>query len=241
MNSASRYLFSGLLKCAVCGANLQIISGRGRNRATQNYGWRMNFARGDSVCSNRLRIRRDVLEREMLAGLQQKVLREDVIEYTLSRFEETLSRELQNIGDDMERMRKRKADLESEIARLTAGLASGVYSVSVMAEIARREREVREIADRLLSSEPDSVRVRLEKLRENALARMREVREYLAADPQTARTWLTKHVEQIVMEPNGGIYVASGNWNLLGVRHSECAEGQNRTAYAGLFRAALYR
>jgi site-specific DNA recombinase len=158
MNSASRYLFSGLLKCAVCGANLQIISGRGRNRATQNYGCPMNFGRGDSVCSNRLRIRRDVLERELLVGLQRKVLREDVIEYTLSRFEEQLSKELQNVSADMERMRKRKAELESEIARLTGGLASGIFSVSVMAEIAQREREVRDIGDRLLSSEPDSVR-----------------------------------------------------------------------------------
>jgi site-specific DNA recombinase len=227
MNSASRYLLSGLLKCSQCGANLQIISGRGRNRATQNYGCPMNFHRGDSVCSNRVRIRRDVLERELLAGIQQKVLREDVIEYTLARFEETLSRELRTIGGDMDRMRKRKADLESEIERLAAGLASGIYSVSVMAEIARREREVREIGDRLLSSEPDSVRIRIEKLRENVLAQMHEVREYLSADPQTARTWLTKHVDRIVMEPNGGIYIASGNWNLLGLRQSECAEGQN--------------
>ena len=228
MNSASRYLLSGLLRCSLCGANLQIISGRGRNRATQNYGCPMNFHRGDSVCSNRVRIRRDILERELLAGIQQRVLREDVIEYTLARFEETLSRELQNIGGEMDRMRKRKADLESEIDRLAAGLASGVYSVSVMAEIARREREVKEIGDRLLSSEPNSVRVRIEELRESALARMREVREYLSADPQTARTWLTKHVERIVMEPNGRIYIASGKWNLLGLRQSECAEGVNQ-------------
>jgi site-specific DNA recombinase len=241
MNSSSRYLFSGLLRCSRCGANLQIVSGRGRNRATQNYGCPMNFHRGDSVCSNRVRIRRDLLERELLAGLQEKVLREDMVEYTLARFEVALTRELRSIGGDMDRMRKRKADLEAEIQRLTAGLASGIHSVSVMAEIARREREVREIADQLLSSEPDSTRVRIEKLRENALARMRDLRQYLAGDAQTARTWLTKHVERIVMEPSGRMYVASGKWNLLGMRQSECAEGQNRTAYAGLFRAALYR
>lgn len=138
-------------------------------------------------------------------------------------------------------MRDPKQKLEAEIARLTEGLASGVYLVSVMAEIARREREVREIADRLLSSEPDSARSRIHKLREAAVAKMREIREYLASDPATARVWLSKHVERIVMQPDGGVYIASGNWKLLGVGRWDGAEGQNRTAYAGLFRAALYQ
>ena len=235
------YLFSGLLKCGSCGANLQIISGRGRNHPNQTYGCPMNFHRGDSVCSNRVRIRRDVLERELLAGLQRNVLREEVIDYTLKRFEEQLTKELANIGGEMDRMRDRKQKLEIEVARLTDGLASGVYSVSVMAEIARREREVRDIADRLLSSAPESVRSRIHKLREAAVVKMREVREYLAGDPATARVWLSKHVERIVMQPDGAIYVASGNWKLLGVGRWDGAEGQNRTAYAGLFRAALYR
>jgi hypothetical protein len=43
------------------------------------------------------------------------------------------------------------------------------------------------------------------------------------------------------MEPDGRTYVASGKWNLLAEVRWDGAEGQNRTAYAGLFRAALYR
>jgi hypothetical protein len=42
------------------------------------------------------------------------------------------------------------------------------------------------------------------------------------------------------MQPGERAYGASGSWNLLGAQ-MEYAEGQNRTAYAGLFRAALYR
>jgi hypothetical protein len=102
----------------------------------------MNFHRGDAVCSNRVRMRRDVLETKLLAGLQEKVLCEDVVNYTLDRFEQKLEREPLNIGGEMDRMRKRKAELETEIARLTASLASGLYSVTVMAEIARREKEI---------------------------------------------------------------------------------------------------
>jgi site-specific DNA recombinase len=233
------YLFSGLLKCAACGANLQIVASRGRRSPAHWYGCPMNAYRG--VCENSARIRRDVLERELLAGLQQKILRDDVLDYALDRFEEQLLRELDNIGGEMDRMRKRKSELEAETARLTAGLASGLYSVTVMAEIARREREIAEIGERLLSSGPDSVRSRIKKLRENASNRMRELRDALAGNPTMARAYLAKHVDKIVMRPDGELYVASGNWNLLGTRRWEDAEGENRTPYAGLFRAALYQ
>lgn len=221
------YLFSGLLKCSECGANLQIIAGRGRNHPSQTYGCPLNFHRGDSVCSNRVRVRRDVLERELLAGLQEKVLRKETVEYALDRFEEQLLKELDNIGGDMERLRKRKAELESETARLAAGLASGLYSVTVMAEIARREREIAEIGERLLSSGPDSVRSRIKKLRDDALRRIGDLRETLNGDAAIARASLAKHVEQIVMRPDGRVYVASGSWNLLGERRWGGAEGQS--------------
>ena len=235
------YLFSGLLRCATCGASLHIVSGKGRNHSSQTYGCAMNFERGDSVCSNRVRVRRDVLERQLLAGIQSKILCEEVVHYALNRFEEQLLKEFEHIDREMGRMKKRKAELEAEIQRLTAGLASGIHSASVMGEIAKREREVSEISDRLLSSRPESIRSKVRKLRANALDRMRDVRAVLNSDVQTARAYLAKHIDKIVMEPDGRSYVASGRWNLLGAILWECAEGQNRTAYAGLFRAALYR
>jgi site-specific DNA recombinase len=235
----SRYLFSGFLKCGLCGANMTIVCGRGRGHKSQTYGCPLNAQRGDIVCANRTRIRRDVLERELLAGLQSQVLREDVVTYVLDRFEERLAKELEHMGGEMDAMRKRKHKLESEIARLTAGLASGIHSPAVMTEIAAREREIAEISEKLLSARPDSIRSRMKTLRAKALNRVRDLREYLAGDTALARAHLAKHVERIIMRPGQKIYVASGSWNLLG--HGECAEGQNRTAYAGLFRAALYR
>ena len=102
-----RYLFSGILKCKTCGSNMQIISGRGRNHNNQVYGCPLNFGRGDSVCSNRARVRRGRLERQPLAGLQEKVLREEVIDYVLNRFESQLVRELKDIGGEMDCREKR--------------------------------------------------------------------------------------------------------------------------------------
>jgi site-specific DNA recombinase len=223
----SPYLFSGLLKCKTCGANLQIVAGRGRNHKIQTYGCPMNFHRGDSVCANRVRIRRDVLERKLLGGLQDKVLREDVVNYILDRFEAELVRELENIGGEMDRMKRRKGELEAEISRLAAGLASGIHSPAVMGEISKREREIADISDRLLSSRPDSIRLRVKALREQAMQRIRDLREYLNTDTPKARAYLARHVEKIIMEPTGRAYVASGTWDLLGEVRWDGAEGQS--------------
>jgi site-specific DNA recombinase len=223
----SPYLFSGLLRCKECGANLQIVAGRGRNHTSQTYGCPLNFYRGDLVCANRLRVRRDVLERELLAGLQEKILREDVVNYILDRFERELLKELENIGGEMDTMRRRKAELQCEITRLTAGLATGIKSIAVMEQIAAREREISDISDRLLSSNADSICSLVKSLRAKALLRIRDLRECLNGEPIAARAYLAKHVEKIVMAPEGERYVASGNWNLLGERRWDGAEGQS--------------
>jgi len=118
------YLFSGLLRCGQCGANLTIVSGRGKNRAA-SYGCPLNAQRGETVCSNSLRIRRDVLEKRLLEKLQTEVLRPEVVEYTLERFEKELLKALDNLGGELERMCRQKRKLEAEINRLAEGLAIG--------------------------------------------------------------------------------------------------------------------
>ncbi len=240
----SQYLFSGLLKCGVCRANITIVAGRGRNHTSASYGCPMNALRGESVCSNSLRIRRDVLERELLAKLQEKVLREEVVEYTLERFEQELVKALDNLGGELEGMRRRKSELEEELCRLTAAVAELGHSPSLLEGIAERERELRGITDRLLESGPDSVRSRVKAIRSYVVSRLADLRGLLSADVTDVlalRAELSKHVQAITLHPDGRIYVASGTWDLLGAGRWERAGGQNRTAYAGLFRAALYR
>jgi hypothetical protein len=60
-------------------------------------------------------------------------------------------------------------------------------------------------------------------------------------NPVETRMALARHLSAITMRPVGKTYVASGSWDLIGTPRMDGAEGQNRTAYAGLFRAALYR
>jgi len=90
-----------------------------------------------------------------------------------------------------------------------------------MGEIANCERQLAAISDRLLPSTSDSVRARIKRLREQAMDRIRDLREYLNTDTPKARQFLERHIGKIVMEPAGNGYVASGTGTYLGAsRHA---------------------
>ena len=65
-SASSGNLLTGFLKCGRCGANLVIVTGRRRRHAM--YGCPQHFYRG--ACANRLRIRQEYLERQLLSELQ---------------------------------------------------------------------------------------------------------------------------------------------------------------------------
>ena len=212
----SAYLFSGLLKCSECGANITILWGKGRNKSTQTYGCPQNWNRGEIVCRNTVRIRRDELEATLLAGLQERVLREDVIDYVLEKFESGLLKELGKMNRELDRMHQRKTQIEAELSNLVAALAAGQAAPTIMKAIAEREHELSAISDRTVSSNQDSIRARIAKVRLEARAKLKDLRQLLGGDVTVARAALLRHVEKITLEPDGKTIVAAGNWKLLG-------------------------
>ena len=62
-----RYLFSGLMCCGVCGGGFSKIS-------AAHFGCSTARNKGESVCANRLTIRRDVLEATVMDGLRHRLM-----------------------------------------------------------------------------------------------------------------------------------------------------------------------
>jgi hypothetical protein len=113
-------------------------------------------------------------------------------------------------------------------------------SKTIMQAIAHRESEISAITEKVISSNEESIKSRVASMTATAKAKLKDLRGLLGEDATVARAALMKHVEKIEMEASGKVYVAKGNWNLLGMRPTDGAGGQNRTGYARLFRAALY-
>jgi site-specific DNA recombinase len=244
-----RYLFSGLLKCSVCGGSIALVSGRGRHGADR-YGCSVHHQRGDSVCENAALVRRDELEQSLLKGLADSVLRVEVIDYAVARMEEALKKGHEKLNAELERMRQRKLQLEAELARLVNAIAEGQPSQSFMTAIGERERELQAITNKLLEPGPGSLRATLDELRTFAVSRLTKIRE-LISDPESidlARAVLAEHFGTFTLEPTirdgEPVYLAHGKVDFFGeeaMARTGGAGGQNRTGYARLFRAALYQ
>ncbi len=207
---ATRYLFSGLVKCGVCNANLNIVAGGKARPAT--YGCPQA---PQGACSNRLRIRRDVLETRLLERLQAEVLHPEVVDYTLLRFEKELNKALSSVDDESEQLRRKKAQLKKEVHNLTQALADG-YSPAITGELAVRERELASITDQLLSIRPTLIRTRMKDIRTFVRRRLADIRGLLNSDVAKAKTELFKHIQEIRLYPDGQTYKAAGEWDLLG-------------------------
>jgi site-specific DNA recombinase len=214
--AASPYLFTGLLECSECGGSITIVSGHCKKRADSRYGCSRHAQRGNSVCKNNLLIRRQDLERQLLAGLEERVLHPDVVAYTLKRFEEELAKALaaRNQGDAD--LRRQVSELERGIANQLRGLSDG-YSVSITAEITKLENQLASVQARLKTSDPQTVKLQMRDARRFVESRVEDLGALWDGEPRIAREEIAKHVGKITLKPMLRTYIATGVWDWLGV------------------------
>lgn len=215
--ASSPYIFSGLLRCGVCGAHFVIVSGVGKGHKSPDYGCSAHASRG--TCANDRRVSRDVLESELLSKLQRDVLSDAAISYTLQRLEGEIEKQLAGLGGDMDHMRHRKLQLETELRNLTNEVARGGDSLSLRAAITEREKEVAALTAKVLGAKKDSVRNQVRNLRKFVKESLGDVRELIAgkySNPAATRMHLSRHIKDIVVSPEGEMIRYKGKWNLLG-------------------------
>jgi hypothetical protein len=215
-SATSSYLFSGLLKCGVCGGNLVIVTGnKGRHR---RYGCSQHYYRG--TCANAVTERQEWLEQRLIRELQEQVLQRQVIDFALEEFGSQLRTELGKLSGDLGKMRARKVELETELRRYAEALGVGGNMPAIIGAMKVRQGELDSITERLLSTSPDSIEARLADIRRFVTRRILDLRELLSKDVLLARTELLKHVNEIRMVPlmdkGGAHYEATGEWSLLG-------------------------
>ena len=107
-----------------------------------------------------------------------------------------------------------------------------------------KKGETSAIQTRALGREKGSVHKQVSGLRKFVKEELGKTRKLIAGkygNPAAVRAEPAWHIEAITLLPEGegGQIRYKGSWKLLG--DTDGAEGQNRTGYAGLFRAALYR
>jgi DNA invertase Pin-like site-specific DNA recombinase len=221
----SPYLFSGLLKCSLCGASITMVSGCSRKRQDVRYGCSMHYNRGHGACSNTLLIARCALEEQLLTGLQERVLHPDVIGYTLDAFEQQFLLGENGRADQSALLRRRLETIGKQIRNCTDAIAEGNRYSSLMEKLSVLEQELADTKAKIAYSDPRAARPRLRDTRQFVETQLAHLQSLLTGEPRIARTEIAKHVEKITLTPEGRVYVASGTWNLLGAgawQHGWC-------------------
>jgi site-specific DNA recombinase len=243
------YLFSGLLVCSECRGSITLVGGRAKTSRSE-YGCSLHAQRGNSVCKNDLRIQRQQVEDRLLAGLQDKVLRREFIDYVICGLQEELRERHKAFESGLKALRDEKQRIESELKRLVETIAVGKGSPTVMAAITEREARLREITSQVIEPGPASLQEQLDDLRTFAISRLNRLRELLTDSNaiHEARALLAEQIGKFTLErvsEDGKISLkANGQIDFFGeeaLTRLSGAGGQNRTGYARLFRAALYQ
>lgn len=102
------HLLSGSMVCGVCGHTICVVSGKGGGY----FGCARNMKKG---CSNKLIVRRSVVERTILNALIPQLTSIDTIRYVLKKVEKEVARQSSTVP---ETLRLKQAALEKEEIRL---------------------------------------------------------------------------------------------------------------------------
>lgn len=133
-----RYLFSGLLRCGVCGG-AYIICNR-----TQ-YGCATNKDRGPSACSNSLKVRRSTIEEVLLVEVKESMLSDEAFQL----FQKEVRSLMKAERPDPTQTRRQLANARREVDNLMAAIRAGIITPATKAGLQEAEERVAEAQESL--------------------------------------------------------------------------------------------
>jgi DNA invertase Pin-like site-specific DNA recombinase len=131
-----KFLLSSLLRCAHCGSSYA-IAGRDVYACTGHTGG------GETLCANDARLRRDIVEAEVLAGIKNQLLSPAVIEEICRGVRAQLRKPKAKPVDHSARV----AQLKVEVGNIVEAIASGLLkaSTALATRLAAAEAEIEEL------------------------------------------------------------------------------------------------
>ncbi|MGM0411931.1 MAG: recombinase zinc beta ribbon domain-containing protein, partial [Pseudomonadota bacterium] len=199
----SPYIFSGLLRCAECGASYVIVSAR-------DYGCATHKDRGPAACSNNHRVRREHLEERLLTVIRDDLLTEESFETFMDMAREAM----EESQPDPAAIRKRLQEAERERDNLVQAIRQGIASPAVKEELEQAERTVKAAQEELTAAESlagDGVATLLPRARERFKALADSLRE--SVDPDVMRQTLSEVTGPIDLEPDPQVGVIRAKIN----------------------------
>jgi hypothetical protein len=189
-----RYLFSGLMRCGVCGGGFSKIS-------EAHFGCSTARNKGETVCRNRLTIRRDALEATVMDGLRSRLMDPDLFKVFAQEFAAEWNRLQADAESTLGRVRSEHQRVCRQIDRLVDALADGEPAARLTGKLKELDRRRLE-----LERELETVKAPAPRLHPNIAEvyrrKVEELHEALKAeDAGPARELVRGLIEAIVLTP----------------------------------------
>jgi site-specific DNA recombinase len=218
--ASRRYLFSGLLKCGLCGANMTITTTN-----PPRYGCSSN--RNRRTCPNRATILLDVLEREFISALGAKLqsdeIREELVQAVLQNLQHAESRRLSDqiaaVGERGHLEETRKT-LKTQIENLARAIQEYGGSRALHTNLTESEARLERIDERLAQAESSPIKdISEDELRAFLRESAGSFADVLFGVPDVVKHQLQKRISSIVLTPiidnRGPVYTVSGDVDLF--------------------------
>jgi len=190
-----KYLFSGLLKCGVCGGAYVI-------QTPTQYGCATHKDRGPSVCANRLKVKRATIEAVLLAGVKRELLSDDAYRA----FESEARALLKAERPDPASARRRLAQAQKELGNLMAAIKAGIITATTKEALQDAERQADDARAELQAIErfePSQILPRAREIYRDLVASLEAVE-----DVSAAREALRQIIGDVRLVPEDGALTA---------------------------------
>ncbi len=189
------YLFSGLVRCGVCGGGFTMVN-------TIHYG--CNNARNKGTCANSLSIRRDRFEESVLDGLKSRLMEPELVEEFIAEYHRELNRSSGHRDAERRRQEKELHLADQGIRAIIESIKAGFRTDAMREELEVLDTRKKELTTTLASTTSNPVRLH-PNLAAVYRAKVEQLREALNQhDTRTeATTILRGLIDKIRLVPDG--------------------------------------
>ena len=193
-----RYLFSGLMRCGVCGSGFSKVS-------AAHFGCSTARNKGATACTNLLTLRRDRLEATVLDGLANRLMDPDLFKVFVAEFTAEWNKLQASVSADRGALESELVRVCAQIERLVDALANGTPAAAVNSRLAAMEKRRLELEASLAQSEAPAPRLHpnLAEVYRQRVASLSEA--LMAEDGAEAREQLRSLIDHILVVPEAGV------------------------------------
>jgi hypothetical protein len=227
----SANLLTGLMTCGRCGANIVVVSGGKFGK----YGCSSNWNNGPAVCDNAIKIKKSKIEKTIVQSLDISLNSDENISYLTEKVNSILKVKFEQDRPKWKgtALNEQLKKVNKEIANFINAIKAGIISDTVKEQLLNAEKKKTEIEESLsqVKGEMPATPSVSEKI---ISAYIENIHSLLGLHPVLGRTFLSKIVDRVVVEPFENFALASIHCKTDGISEGRCIVTQIQAHHAQL-------